>query len=92
MTELLSQAWSQGKGKFSSPPWMKILVRELNDPLSVSAAPGTAGAINVIDLANINSCSFIATGDIGRLQSDGGFEVLGRYDHSETRGCNLMAE
>lgn len=92
MTELLSQAWSQGKGKFSSPPWMKILVRELNDPLSVSAAPGKAGAINVIDLANINSCSFIATGDIGRLQSDGAFEVLGRYDHSETRGCNLMAE
>jgi len=92
MTELLSQAWSQGGGIFSCPPWMKVLVRELNDPLSVSATPGKTGAINVIDLANVNSCCFIATGDIGRLHDEGKFEVLGRYDHSETRGCNLMAE
>jgi len=92
MTELLSQAWSQGRGIFNCPPWMKVLVRELNDPLSVSALPGKTGAINVIDLANVNSCSFIATGDIGRLHGEGKFEVLGRYDHSETRGCNLMAE
>ncbi|MGQ9619676.1 MAG: acyltransferase [Bacteroidales bacterium] len=92
MTELLSQAWSSGGGIFSCPPWMKILVREINDPLSVSSAPGKTGGINVIDLANINSCSFVATGDIGRLHEEGRFEVLGRYDHSETRGCNLMAE
>jgi len=91
MTELLSQAWSDGEGLFRCPPWMKILVRELNDPFSVSSEPGQAGALNIIDLANINSCSFIATWDLGRLHENGSFEVLGRYDHSDVRGCNLLA-
>lgn len=92
MTELLSQAWSKGGGIYRCPPWMRVLVREINDPVTVSAEEGKAGGINVADLANINSCAFIATSDIGRLHGDGRFEVLGRYDHSETRGCNLMAE
>jgi len=92
MTELLSQAWSADGGMFRCPPWMKVLVREINDPLAVSLSPNRTGCINIIDLANINSCSFIATGDIGRIHENGMFEVLGRYDHSETRGCNLMAE
>ena len=91
MTELLSQAWSEGEGLFRCPPWMKIFVRELNDPLSVSSEPGSSGAINIIDLANINSCSFLATWDLGRLHQNGLFEVLGRYDHSDVRGCNLLA-
>ncbi len=92
MTELLSQAWSQGGGLFSCPPWMQVMVREINDPLAVSSLPGKSGGINIIDLANINSCSFIATGDLGRLHEGDRFEVLGRFDHSEIRGCNLMAE
>lgn len=91
MTELLSQAWSEGKGLFRTPPWMRIYVRELNDPFSISSEPGSSGAINIIDLANINSCSFIATWDLGRLHDNGRFEVLGRYDHSDVRGCNLLA-
>jgi len=91
MTELLSQAWSEGKGLFRTPPWMRIYVRELNDPFSISSEPGSSGAINIIDLANINSCSFIATWDLGRLHDKGRFEVLGRYDHSDIRGCNLLA-
>jgi hypothetical protein len=90
MTELLSQAWSKGEGLFSAPPWMKILLREINDPLSVFSAPGITGGINVIDLANINSCSFIATGDLGRLNTGKGFEVLGRFGDSDLRGCNLL--
>lgn len=89
MTELLSQAYSKGEGKFLTPPWMKVLIREMNDPFSY-APIGKTGAINIIDLANIHSCSFIATQDIGRLNADGTFEVLGRFDHSEIRGCNLM--
>ena len=95
MTELLSQAYSRGKGMFSCPPWMKVLLREEDDPLAVHDAPpkpekNKTGIINVIDLANIYSCSFIATDDVGRLYPNGGFEVLGRVDNSDLRGCSLM--
>lgn len=90
MTELLSQAYSSGNGIFKCPPWMKVFVRDSNDPLSESK-PGQGG-INIIDLANINSCSFIATQDIGRVHADGTFEILGRFDNAEVRGCNLLIE
>jgi phenylacetate-coenzyme A ligase PaaK-like adenylate-forming protein len=89
MTELLSQAYSKGKGLFRTPPWMKILIRDMNDPFRY-LPPGRTGAINIIDLANIYSCAFIATQDLGRINNDGTFEVLGRFDHSDVRGCNLM--
>ena len=89
MTELLSQAYSKGKGVFKSPPWMKILIRDMNDPKSL-LRDGKTGGINIIDLANIHSCSFIATMDLGRILSDEQFEVLGRFDNSDIRGCNLM--
>jgi phenylacetate-coenzyme A ligase PaaK-like adenylate-forming protein len=92
MTELLSQAYSKGNEIFHCPPWMKILVRDPRDPLSIINGPGITGGINIIDLANINSCSFIATGDLGKLHYDGGFEVLGRFDNSDIRGCNLLIE
>jgi hypothetical protein len=114
MTELLSQAYSKASGVFHCPPWMKVLIRDDEDPLSVvsreslvgshqSAAslvphfpistgtsPTTTGAINIIDLSNIYSCSFIATDDAGKLYDDGSFEVLGRIDNSDIRGCSLM--
>ena len=89
MTELLSQAYSQEKGAFNCPPWMKILIRDTEDALSYQPF-GKTGGINVIDLANINSCSFIATQDLGKVYSNGSFEVLGRFDHADVRGCNLM--
>ncbi len=89
MTELLSQAYSKGDGIFDCPPWMKIITRDTNDPLD-SLGFGRTGGINVIDLANINSCSFIATQDLGKVQPDGSFEVLGRFDNSDIRGCNLL--
>lgn len=89
MTELLSQAWSQGQGIFKCPQWMDVLVRDPNDPLSLLET-GSAGGLNIIDLANLNSCSFIATGDLGKCYKDGSFEVLGRFDHSDIRGCNLL--
>lgn len=89
MTELLSQAYSKGDGIFSCPPWMRVLTRDTNDPLSI-LNDGKAGGINVIDLANINSCSFIATQDLGKLYPDGSFEVLGRFDDADIRGCNLL--
>lgn len=92
MTELLSQAYSKGNGIFSCPPWMKILIRDPQDPLKIITEPGKVGGINIIDLANVNSCSFIATSDLGKLHEDGSFEVLGRFDNSDIRGCNLMAE
>jgi phenylacetate-coenzyme A ligase PaaK-like adenylate-forming protein len=92
MTELLSQAYSKGDGVFYCPPWMKILIRDPQDPLSVYSETGRTGGINIIDLANINSCSFLATGDLGKVREDGGFEVLGRYDNSDIRGCNLLAD
>jgi phenylacetate-coenzyme A ligase PaaK-like adenylate-forming protein len=92
MTELMSQAYSKGGGIYYCPPWMKVLIRDPQDPLSVYSETGRTGGINIIDLANFNSCSFIATGDLGKLHDDGGFEVLGRFDNSDIRGCNLMAD
>jgi phenylacetate-coenzyme A ligase PaaK-like adenylate-forming protein len=89
MTELLSQAYASADRKFHSPPWMKILIRDPYDPLTILPA-SQSGAINVIDLANIYSCSFIATSDLGRLHKNGSFDVAGRMDSSEIRGCNLM--
>ncbi len=89
MTELLSQAYSKGEGIFNTPPWMRILIRDSYDPFQILEL-GYTGSINVIDLANTYSCSFIATSDLGRIQKDGGFEVLGRIDNSDIRGCNLM--
>lgn len=89
MTELLSQAYSKDKGIYYPVPWMKVLIRNMDDPLSL-AKPGHIGGINVIDLANLYSCSFIAVQDIGKLYPNGGFEVMGRYDKSLVRGCNLM--
>ncbi|QPH41103.1 LuxE/PaaK family acyltransferase [Pedobacter endophyticus] len=91
MTELLSQAYSLGEGVFYCPKWMKVLIRDTNDPLSLIAG-GKTGGINVIDLANINSCSFIATQDLGRINQDGSFEVLGRFDNADIRGCNLLVQ
>ncbi|HEX7903014.1 MAG TPA: acyl transferase [Chitinophagaceae bacterium] len=93
MTELLSQAYSKGNGLFQCPPWMKVVLRDEEDPLSVRHIKDVrrlVGAINIIDLANIHSCSFIATDDAGRLYPDGSFEVLGRMDNSDLRGCSLM--
>ncbi|MGA0041568.1 MAG: acyl transferase [Flavobacteriaceae bacterium] len=89
MTELLSQAYSKGNGSFHCPPWMKALVREQEDPFQI-AKLGATGGLNIIDLANLHSCSFLATQDLGRLHSDQSFEVLGRFDDSDVRGCNLM--
>ena len=88
MTELLSQAYGVN-GKMTCSPWMKVLIRDETDPFTIYNATG-AGAINIIDLANLYSCSFIATEDIGRLNEDGSFEILGRLDHSDVRGCSLM--
>jgi hypothetical protein len=89
MTELLSQAYSLGNGIFECPSWMNILIRDPEDALSYVAF-GKTGGINVIDLANINSCSFIATQDLGKKYPNNSFEVLGRFDNSDIRGCNLM--
>jgi hypothetical protein len=89
MTELLSQAYSTGNGIFETPKWMKILKRDIYNPLKVSANAGRGG-LNVIDLANIYSCSFIATQDLVNIISDNKFEVLGRIDNADIRGCNLM--
>ena len=87
--ELLSQAYSKGEGIFQTPPWMKIITRDPEDALSIQPT-AKSGGINVIDLANINSCAFIATQDLGKTHSDGTFEILGRFDESDIRGCNLM--
>ncbi len=89
MTELLSQAYSKGKGFFECPPWMKILIRDPEDALTL-LSPEKSGGINIIDLANINSCSFVATQDLGINHTQGTFEVLGRFDDSDIRGCNLI--
>ncbi len=88
MTELLSQAYSKGDGIFNCPPWMRIITRDTNDPMSL--LDDRAGGVNVIDLANINSCSFIATQDLGKVYNDGSFEILGRFDNADIRGCNLL--
>lgn len=89
MTELLSQGYSNGNGVFDTPPWMKILTRDTEDALTIQQM-GKTGGINVIDLANYNSCSFIATQDLGKVHKNGTFEVIGRFDNSDIRGCNLM--
>ena len=88
MTELLSQAYSKGDGIFESPPWMHISCRDANDPLSNNKK---TGGINIIDLANVNSCSFIASQDLGKIHKNDTFEVVGRFDASDIRGCNLMS-
>ena len=90
MTELLSQAYSKGYGVFECPNWMKVLTRDPEDALTILEGQKTGG-LNIIDLANINSCSFIATQDLGKVHVNGTFEVVGRFDASDIRGCNLMA-
>ncbi len=89
MTELLSQGYSIGDGVFSTPPWMKVLIRDTNDPFCYNAS-SQSGGINIIDLANLYSCSFLELKDIGKLDAKGQFEVLGRFDNSDIRGCNLL--
>jgi len=89
MTELLSQGYSKGKGIFKTPPWMQVSTRDTEDALTINSF-GKNGGINVIDLANYNSCSFIATQDLGKVHKDGTFEIIGRFDNSDIRGCNLM--
>lgn len=91
MTELLSQAYSAGDGVFRCPPWMQTYIRDTNDPFSLQPL-GRTGAINVVDLANIHSCAFIGTQDLGKKYADGSFEVLGRFDQSDIRGCNLLVQ
>lgn len=89
MTELLSQAYSKGNGIFNTPPWMKIMTRPLTEPFSIQQI-GKTGVIKIIDLANINSCAFIETSDLGKINKDGSFEIIGRVDFEDVRGCNLM--
>jgi len=89
MTELMSQAWSYGNGVFDTPDWMKVLIRDPLDPACI-LNPGRSGGINIIDLANIHSCSFIETSDLGLLHENGSFEISGRFDNSDLRGCNLL--
>ena len=89
MTELLSQAYSKGDGLFSSPHWMNVLISDPEDALTI-LLKGKSGGINIIDLANVHSCAFIATQDLGKINANGTFEVLGRFDKSDIRGCNLM--
>ena len=89
MTELLSQAYSKGNGVFKTPPWMKVLIRDATDPLSLISGTQTGG-INVIDLSNWYSCSFLATQDLGRIVGPNQFEIVGRFDHTDIRGCNLL--
>ena len=89
MTELLSQAYSSGSGIYKTPPWMKVFIRDAYDPFHL-LENGKSGGINIIDLANIYSCSFIETQDIGKMNKEGSFEVLGRMDNADIRGCNLL--
>lgn len=91
MTELLSQAYSRSGGRFRSPPWMKVMIRDTRDPFTWLPA-GRSGGVSIIDLANIDSCSFLETADLGRILPGGEFEILGRFDNSDIRGCNLLAE
>lgn len=91
MTELLSQAYSKGNGHFDCPPWMKVLIRDPEDPFSLME-DGRTGGINVIDLANVNSCAFIATQDLGKIHLNNQFEVIGRFENTDIRGCNLMIQ
>ncbi|RZT92306.1 acyl-protein synthetase LuxE [Ancylomarina subtilis] len=89
MTELLSQGYSKGDSLFETPAWMKILIRDAYDPFSYEKT-GRSGGVNVIDLANLYSCAFIETQDLGKIHADGKFEILGRFDNSDIRGCNLL--
>lgn len=89
MTELLSQAYSKGDGLFFTPPWMRVLIRDVQNPLAW-AKKQTTGGVNIVDLANVYSCSFIETQDLGKVNADGGFEIQGRFDESDIRGCNLL--
>ncbi len=89
MTELMSQAYAHQDGRFRSPGWMRIFIREINDPFNLDNSL-SQGGINIIDLANIDSCAFIATDDLGKINADGTFEILGRLDNSDARGCNLL--
>jgi hypothetical protein len=91
MTELLSQGYSKSDGYFLFPPWMRAILRESNDPFSFQLKSGKAGGINIIDLANVHSCSFIATQDLGKVDEKG-MQIVGRFDHSDIRGCNLMMD
>jgi hypothetical protein len=91
MAELSSQAYSAGDGIFRTPPWMRVRVRDVNDPMELLPA-GRTGGINITDLGNIYSCAFIQTQDLGKLHGDGSFSILGRIDRSQTRGCNLMVQ
>ena len=89
MTELLSQGYSKGDSLFETPAWMKIMIRDAYDPFSYEKTD-RSGGVNVIDLANLYSCSFIETQDLGKIHADGKFEILGRFDNSDIRGCNLL--
>jgi phenylacetate-coenzyme A ligase PaaK-like adenylate-forming protein len=89
MTELLSQAYTDENGLFRCPPWMKISIRDVRDPFAL-AASGKTGGVDVVDLANLYSCSFISTRDLGRMHDSGSFEIMGRFDNSDVRGCSLM--
>ena len=90
MTELMSQAYSKENGLYNCPPWMKVLIRSTDDPFEIIQEEKT-GALNIIDLANVESCAFIATQDLGKTHKDGSFEILGRFDTAEIRGCNLIS-
>lgn len=90
MTEMLSQAYSKAGGLFTTPPWMKVLIRDSHDIMTHTDEAGSSGAISVIDLANLWSCSFVATSDLGRMHENGAFEVLGRFDNADIRGCSLL--
>ena len=91
MAELTSQAYSKGQNRFYTPSWMRVLTRDLNDPFRLLPT-GQRGGINIIDLGNVYSCAFIQTEDAGRVFADGSFEIAGRIDHSEIRGCNLLVQ
>mgnify|MGYP000427629336 FL=1 len=91
MAELMSQAYSDGNGIFRTPPWMRICVRDLNDPFRL-LPNGATGGVNLIDLANLYSCSFLQTQDLGKVYDDGSFRILGRISGSEIRGCNLLVQ
>ena len=89
MTELFSQGYAKSKGYFKTPPGMKVLIRGVDDPVE-SLGFGLTGGINVVDLSNIYTCAFVETQDLGRIRQDGSFEVLGRMDNSDVRGCSLL--
>jgi hypothetical protein len=91
MTEMLRQGYSKGNAVFQLPPWVRVLIRESNDPMGIHLYTQKTGGINIVDLANVNSCSFIATQDLGKMDGKG-LQIMGRFDHSDTRGCNLLMD